>query len=153
MRRHDQRSTEPAFRRAGFSLIETLIVVAIVGILVLLAVPRVERALAFRSVAAARTGYASLFLRAKTAAVAARLPATVTVSSASAFAALAAPGGLRFMSDPVQFQALGVTVAPSAGSITIQPTGLVTSGTPYSVVISRSGVVDTVLITGYGRVQ
>lgn len=139
--------------RAGFSLVEMLIVVSILGILILMTVPRIERALALRSIANARVGVANLFLRAKTAASATRQTATLTVNGTSAFASLATPTGLRFLSDPVGFQDLGVTVSASAASLTIQPTGLVISGTPYKVVITRSGVSDSVMITGYGMVK
>ena len=130
-----------------------LIVVSIMGLLILIMVPRVEKALAFRSVSAVRSGYASLFTRAKIAAAATRQVATVTVNSTSAFGSLTTPTGVQFMSSPVEF-GLGVTVTASAASIKIEPSGLVsTTNTPYSVIISRGGVVDTVRITGYGRVE
>jgi Tfp pilus assembly protein FimT len=131
-----------------------LIVVTLIGILSLLSAPRIERALAARSVSAAKTDVANLFLRVRTTAVTTRQTASLVVGAGSAFGTVTTPaGGVRFLSDPVQFDSLRVGVSATTTTITVQPTGLVTSGLPAVIRLSRGGVSDSLRITGYGRIQ
>jgi prepilin-type N-terminal cleavage/methylation domain-containing protein len=140
--------------RAGFSLVEMLIVVVIIGMLTLIAMPRIDAAVTRRDVAAAKSGLTNLFLRAKVAAVTSRRPTTVTVGTGSAYATLVTPGGTtQYVGETIHFDSTGVASAPSAGTIVFQATGLVTGGGTYTVLLSKRGVVDSVMVVGYGRVQ
>jgi prepilin-type N-terminal cleavage/methylation domain-containing protein len=140
--------------RAGFSLVEMMVVVAIIGILTLMALPRIDTALSRRDVAAAKSGLANLFLRAKVAAVSNRRPTTVSVASGSAYATLTTvTGTTQYVGGMIVFSNSGVTASPSAGSLTIQPTGLVTNGTPFTVRLTKGSITDSVVVLGYGRVQ
>jgi Tfp pilus assembly protein FimT len=132
-----------------------LVVVAIIGILMLMALPRIDLAVSRRDVAAAKTGLANLLLRAKVAAVSSRRPTTVTVASGSAYATLVTTSGTtQYVGGMIVFSNSGVTATPSAGSITVQPTGLVSNGvTPWTVVLTKRSVTDSVMVLGYGRVQ
>jgi Tfp pilus assembly protein FimT len=128
-------------------------VLTIVGIMVLMSVPRLEQAWSRRDVSAARSGLGTLFLRARVAAVTARRPATLTVLSGMAYVTLATPTGPEFMGQALMFRTNGVVATPSSSSLTIEPTGLVRSRTPFIVELSKSGIVDTVTISGYGRLE
>jgi prepilin-type N-terminal cleavage/methylation domain-containing protein len=138
----------------GFSLVEMLVVVVILGALTLLAMPRIERALSRADVTAARVELANLILRARVAAVSARRPATLRVASGTAFVTMVTTSGTtQYVSGALVFDRTRVQATASASSITIQPTGLVTSGTPFSVRLSKRGITDSVTVSGYGRVQ
>jgi prepilin-type N-terminal cleavage/methylation domain-containing protein len=140
-------------REAGFSLVETLIVIVIVGLLTLLAMPRIDVALTRRDIASAKSGLTNLVLRAKVAAVSARRATTINVTSSSAYATLVTVGGTTQNVGGALFFETGVTASYSASTLVVQPTGLITSGTPFTVVFSKRGVTDSVMVVGYGRVQ
>jgi type II secretory pathway pseudopilin PulG len=140
-------------RLGGFSLIEAVTVISIIGILALMVAPRIDRAWSRRDVTAARVGLGSLFLRARVAAVTARRPATLTVANGKAFVTISTPTGPAYVSQTLLFQTNGVTATSSATSLTIEPTGLVRSGTPFVVALTKSGIVDSVVISGYGRLE
>ena len=139
---------------AGFSLVEAIVVVAILGVLVLLVAPRLDPIIAGRNVSSARAGFTNLYSRARIAAVQSRRTATITVSGDMASATVAMPGGPQAVGTVIQFDSLfGVQATASPTSVTIQPTGLVTTGLPFELVLVRSSVVDTVRITGFGKIQ
>jgi prepilin-type N-terminal cleavage/methylation domain-containing protein len=137
----------------GFSLIESVTVLVIIGIVVLIAAPRINRAWSRRDVTAARVGLGSLFLRARVAAVTARRPATLTVVNGMAYVTIATPTGPEYVSQTLLFQTNGVVATSSSTSLTIEPTGLVRAGTPFVVALTKSGIVDSVKISGYGRLE
>jgi len=140
---------------AGFSLLEMLTVVVMIGVLTLITMPRIERALSRRDVSAARVELANLFLRAKVAAVSARRQTTLNVASGTAYVTqVDQSGATQYVSGALVFTTSGVTATPTASSLAIQPTGLVTGGvTPFTVVLSKNGFTDSVVVSGYGRVQ
>ena len=140
-------------RAAGFSLIETLVVIVIVGLLTLMAMPRIDLALTRRDIASAKSGLANLILRAKVAAVSGRRATTINVNGSSAYATLVTVGGTTQYVGGTLYYDTGVTASYSASTLVIQPTGLVTSGTPFTVVFAKRGVTDSVMVVGYGRVQ
>ena len=140
-------------RIGGFSLIESVTVLVIIGIVVLIAAPRINRAWSRRDVTAARVGLGSLFLRARVAAVTARRPATLTVVNGMAYVTIATPTGPEYVSQTLLFQTNGVVATSSSTSLTIEPTGLVRAGTPFVVALTKSGIVDSVKISGYGRLE
>jgi type IV fimbrial biogenesis protein FimT len=138
----------------GFSLVEALIVVVILGVLVLLVAPRLDPIIASRSVNSARAGFSNLYSRARIAAVQARRSATITVTGNMASATVDMPGGPQFVGNLIQFDSLyGVEATASPTSVTIQPTGLVTDGLPFELVLSRSSIRDTVRITDFGKIK
>jgi type IV fimbrial biogenesis protein FimT len=139
--------------RGGFSLIEMLTVVSIMGVLALFAMPRLSSALSRRDVRAAKVGLANMVLSAKMSAVATRRPVTLTVVSGMASLSMVNSSGTTQYLSAIVFSSSGVSAAPSAATLTVQPTGLITSGTPYSVTVSKNGATDSVTVTGYGRVR
>jgi prepilin-type N-terminal cleavage/methylation domain-containing protein len=140
--------------RGGFSLVEAMIVVVILGVLVLLVAPRFDPIIASRNVSNARSGFMNLYSRARIAAVQARRKATITVTGNLATATVDMPLGPQAVGTAIRFDSLyGVQAEASPTSVTIQPTGLVIGGLPFELVLVRSSVADTVRITAYGKIQ
>ena len=138
----------------GFSLVEALIVIVILGVLVLVVAPRIGPIIAARNVSGARAGFSNLYSRARIAAVQARRSATISVTGNVASATVDMPLGPQMVGQLIRFDSLyGVQATASPTSITIQPTGLVTGGLPFELVLIRGSVVDTVLITDFGKIK
>jgi Tfp pilus assembly protein FimT len=134
--------------------VEALIVIVILGILSMYVAPRIGTALERRSLSGAREGFAALYASGRMAAVQSRARVTIRVESDLATATVATPNGPRPVGQAVLFQQeFGVTAAATADSVLIQPTGLVTAGLPFELVLSRGAVLTTLRITGYGRVE
>jgi prepilin-type N-terminal cleavage/methylation domain-containing protein len=137
----------------GFSLVEVVLVVSIVGLLALLSVPRIERALAARELAAARSSVTALWLRARVTAVQQRRPVVLTVSGGVVSASTSTSGGPVLVGTVPLLSEFGVNVTSPATSLTVAPTGLVLKGTPFLVRLARSGLTDSLRIVGYGRIE
>lgn len=137
----------------GFSLLETITAVAIVGILALMAVPRIGQALSRRDVAAARSEVSALLLNAKSEAVSRRRPVTFAVSTTQSSISTLSPGGTSVFLRAANYGVeRGVTAGPG-GTLTVQPNGLVLSGTPFVVRFQKGGVTDSLTVTGLGRIE
>ena len=139
----------------GFSLVEALIVVVMLGILAMLTVPRLEPILASRNVSGARSAFTNLYSLARLAASQNRTRATVSVTGGVAQAKIDLPGGgTQRVGQAIFFDSLyRVQAVATPTSLTIQPSGLITAGLPFELELQRSTVYDTVRITGYGKVQ
>lgn len=142
-----------ASNRRGFSLVEMLIAVILIGIVVLMAMPRIERALVRRDLSSARSGVVSLIQRAKAAAVQRRQAVTVNVSSSMAWLTAATSGGSQIIASLNLSAQYNVSATSSAATLTFQPTGLVVSGTPFTVWLSRATRPDSIRVTGYGKIE
>ena len=150
-----------AARRKGFSLVEMLVVVVILGIIVLLGFPRMQAGLVNNNVRAARTTFINMIAGARAAASQTNRSTWVKIESNRAVV-LARPrldlvntGSTNADTiGPVQdlSQAYGVTVTP-ADSFRFNP-GFTTLGAGTTTfTISRSGHSDIVTVDGLGRVQ
>lgn len=138
----------------GFTLIEMLMVVVVIGILIGVAVPRVAVALARRDVFGATSSFASLYREARTAALQTRLPATIRFASGIAVVTVSRSGVIDTLGRPLNFATeFGLTPATTATTLQIEPTGLILTGTPFTVVATKRGIADTVTIVGLGRMQ
>ena len=134
----------------GFSLVEAMVVVVIIGVLTLILVPRIEPLVASRAVASARAGFTSLYARARVAAVQNRRQATITVDQNM----MSVVVGTQNIGGAIRFDSTyKVTATASPTTVVIQPTGLVTTGLPFQLILVRSNAADTVRITDLGRVQ
>ena len=141
--------------RAGFSLIELLTVVSVLGLMMVIAAPRLADANTRRNVKGARAAVASLYARARVRAVQARRPATLQFTDSLAWVTI--PRGTGATLDTIggvqNLNALyGVSIAAS-GTISVQPTGLVNAGTPIKVTVTKQSKSDSVIISGYGKMQ
>src|SRR2546423_15682095 len=100
-----------------------LVVVVILGIMILLAMPRIERALSRRDVRSAKAGLANMIVNAKLSAASARRPVTLTVTSNMASLTLVNSAGATQYVSALLFSSSGVAASPSASTLVIQPTG------------------------------
>lgn len=140
--------------RAGFSLMEMLIVIVVIGILLTILVPRVGPTTARREVSGATEAFASIFRQARASAVQQRQ--TVTLSfNAGVATLLVSPGGvLDTIGYPMDFpNDFGLTPTVSGATIVVSPTGMVTSGTPFTFTAAKRGESRTITVTGAGRIE
>jgi len=150
----DRLSESRRWQSAGFGLLELLIVVVIVGMLVLMAFPRIERALARRDLQGSKAAVNSLVLRGKSAAVQLRRPVTLAITGNNAVLSAPTAGGtLQYLAVADLASAYGVAVTSSSPDLTFQPTGLVVTGTPFTVRVTKGALSDSVRLSGYGRIE
>jgi prepilin-type N-terminal cleavage/methylation domain-containing protein len=152
MRTHSGRPSS----RAGFSLVEILIVIVLAGLMLALAMPKLRQGLVMRDVKSARSALANMYARARVNALQTRKNSTVHFSGSQVW--VTAPLGTVPEGDTVGAvvdltNAYGVTVNASASTITVLPTGLANMPATVTVRVTRSGKSDSVMISGYGRLQ
>lgn len=139
--------------RSGFSLIELLIAVTLLGLLLAIAAPRVQQASAQQSVRNARAAVANLYARARVYAVQRRVPVTLQFGDSTAWITAPAGAGLDTLGAVEHLgRQFGVSVI-AGGAVAISPVGMVNAGTPISVSVTKSGHSDSIVISGYGRLQ
>jgi prepilin-type N-terminal cleavage/methylation domain-containing protein len=143
----------PSLGRAGFTLIEALIAVVLMGMLLALAPPRIRDAATSADVRNARAAVANLYARARVTAVQLRKPATLRFNVNQAYVTVPLGAGLDTVGAVVDLGTeYGVTLTPS-GTISVSPTGLVNANPPITILVSKSGKSDSLVISGYGRIQ
>jgi prepilin-type N-terminal cleavage/methylation domain-containing protein len=149
-----------AARRNGFSLVEMLIVVAILGILVAIGFPRMRAGMVNNNVRAARTTVINMIAAARSAAAQTNRSTWVMIQGGRALV-LARPrlDGLTGSTNadtigPIQnlTQLYGVTVTATVDSFRFNPTLTTLGAVSTKFTISRDGRVDTVVVDGLGRV-
>ena len=144
--------------RRGFSLIELMIVLVLVGILSDIALPFLRTAPAKSSVHGATTAIASYHAIARNAAIArgrtailvikAAAPATVlVVLRRSGSSVLDTVGAVENLYDR-----FAVTLTTTSDSVLFTPRGIGVSTSTTTVVATRGGVADTLTISAAGRV-
>jgi prepilin-type N-terminal cleavage/methylation domain-containing protein len=144
------------FRRetpAGFTLVELLIVVLVIGMVTLFAFPRAGAVLDHVQVRGARTAIVNKLNATRIAARSSNRVAVLRLAGNSLWLELNAmsgtsktvlPGGVGLNSS------YGVTVS-GPDSVKFDPRGLSQSGT-QTYLVSRNGWSDSVTINGYGRI-
>ena len=137
--------------RRAFSAIELTIVVGILSVLSAIAMPAVTRLLDRVRVRAAVTEIESLFATARHAAIARGTPASVEIDTVQ-----------RSISVTLDRDTLrkgmlgtehGIELATNRSSMTYTPTGVGYGAANLSVVVRRSAVADTVVVSRLGRVR
>ncbi|MES2124187.1 MAG: GspH/FimT family pseudopilin [Gemmatimonadota bacterium] len=151
----EREQRNPAWSRQGFTLTELLLVIVVIGILLAITAPRIATAMARRNVTGATAGMEALLRRARASAIQTRLPATITFASGVATVTVDSAGTAKVVGQPLNFAAQygGVAVTPSSATLRIEPTGLIVTGTPYTMIATKGSAADTTLITGYGRIE
>lgn len=136
--------------RGGFSLIELLLALAAAGLLLLIAVPRLSRAMDQIEVDAATSRVVGAHQRARMMAIARGQVLTLVIDSAEL--AIASRGGtpLWLQHGPA---AAGVTLSGSTRRFTFAPTGVTLGLSNASLVLSRGASQRTVLVSRLGRVR
>lgn len=152
-RRHLPRQRSAAARR-GFTLLEMLMVVVVIGLLIMMSAPRIAVAAAQRDVSGAHEAFASMFRQARASAMQTRQQVTLSFNAGVAVMTVA-PGGARdTIGYPLNFVGeFGLTPTLSSDSIVVAATGLVTSGAPFTFTASKRGESSSATITGSGRIE
>lgn len=141
--------------RSGFSLVEMMIAIALVGLLMAMAVPKIHDTVIKSEVRSARSAVASMYARARIYAVQQRKPAVVNLNATSAWVTTPdAGGGLDTVGAVVNLaNSYGVAVTYNTATLRFLPTGLANVAAPITVRVSRGGKSDSVVVTGYGRLK
>lgn len=146
--------------RRGFSAIELLTVLVIVGIITAFGIPRIRSAVLRSNVRSAKAAMGTLVVKARTVAVARGCNATMTLSSTSQTVSISVCnvngtgteilGGVDSL--PARFN---VFMRPSTSTLTFDPRGLSTDYATLIVAfssISSSSVSDSVIVNPLGQV-
>jgi prepilin-type N-terminal cleavage/methylation domain-containing protein len=149
--------TRRVVRESGFTLIEALIVIVLVGILSALAYPKLTGASARNSVRAARGQAISLYAKARAAAIETNRSTTLNFNATRAWItatpALLAGHTVDTIGQVENMAAsygVAMTYSP-AGTLTIDPRGLGSSSVT-TVWLRRNGFTDSMVVSGFGRV-
>jgi MSHA pilin protein MshA len=147
-------STSRRFTRAGFTAIEMLIVVVIVGVLAASVMPRISRIVAEERVRKLQGAVATDLELAFSLAARQRKPVTVTYNTSTQTLNISdrATGTVlksRYLGQSQTFSTTGVAFTPSAG-ITIFPAGLATAA--CTVTVANGGFRRRVAVTRAGLV-
>ena len=149
--------------RDGFTLVEALIVVVILGLIVLIGFPKVSAAMMKSDLRSARTTVVNLVATARAASVQSNRRTWIKFEGNKAYV-LARPrqtvGGGVGLDPPDTVGAVqdlsaqyGVTVTADADSIQFDPRGFGANfGDSTKVVLSRNSHTETVTLDGLGRV-
>jgi prepilin-type N-terminal cleavage/methylation domain-containing protein len=150
-----------ARRTNGFTLIETMLVVTILGTVALIGFPRMRDGMIRSNVRGARTTLINLLSKARTAATQTNRVTLFKIQGNNAFV-LARPrlvaAGISTVDTLGAVEQLGeiygVTVTAAIDSVRFDPRGMGTgfgvAGTTFSV--SRNGKTETITVDGLGRV-
>lgn len=148
-------------RRDGFTLVETLIVVVLLGLIVLIGFPKMSSAMVQNDVRGARTTMVNLVAKARAASVQSNRVTWIKIEGNSAYVG-ATPrlvaDGLSTTDTVGAVQDLagvyGVAVVAGVDSIQFDPRGFGTGfGTTKSITVSRGSHSSTITIDGLGRVR
>jgi prepilin-type N-terminal cleavage/methylation domain-containing protein len=142
-------------RAAGFTLVETLIAIVVVGLVSLIALPRFQEAMATTNLRGARTKVASLYAKTRAVAIESSRTATLRVQGGNAYV-IASPrrkagAGTIDTITPVEnlYTQYGVNLAPDI-DVRVAPTGLGLDAA--TLVLTKGSHVDTVSISRVGQV-
>ena len=145
-------------RRNGFTLIETLLVVVIMGLVTLMALPKINSAFAHTNVINAKSRLVALYSTARSAAMSLNQTAILRLNGNQVYVyarprrkAPTAGNSVDTIVRPTNFSTVyGVTVSGGADSVRIASTGLGLDSA--AVILTNDSMVDTVFISRYGRV-
>lgn len=145
--------------KQGFTIIETMMVVTILGSVVLIGYPRMRDGMTRANVRGARTTLINLLTKARTAATQANRVSLLKITGNDAYVLLRPrllPGaGNADTLGPIQAlgESYGVTVTAEVDSVRFDPRGLGTGfGTGTTFLVSRNGKTETIRVDGLGRV-
>jgi prepilin-type N-terminal cleavage/methylation domain-containing protein len=150
-----------ATRTNGFTLVETMLVVTILGVVALIGFPRMRDGMIRTNVRGARTTLINLLSKARTAATQTNRITLLKIQGNNAFVLarprLGPPGAGSNADTLGAVERLGdiygVTVTAAIDSVRFDPRGLGTGfGTGTDFLVSRNGKTETIRVDGLGRV-
>jgi prepilin-type N-terminal cleavage/methylation domain-containing protein len=143
-------------RRHGFTLIEMLIVMVIIGIAGLIALPKLNSAFAQSNVISAKARLSALYSTARATAMGSNQTAVLRVNGNQVYV-YASPrrkpgaGAVDTIVRPMNMStAYGVTLSGGVDSVRISSTGLGLDSA--AIVLTKYHAVDTLYISRYGKV-
>lgn len=146
-------------QRGGFTLIETLMAVVVIGLLCLIGFPRLTNAMMKNNVRSARTVVLTMYARARSAAIETGRTATLHFNGGTAVVTaaprLSGAGTCDTIMPPVNLTTqYGVTVASSGASdLVVDGRGFSTNGAGATTIsLTHGSVKDSMVISGFGMV-
>lgn len=153
------RSRLRSSRSAGFSLVEMLIVVVIIGLVMLFTYPRAALILEHTSVRGARTAIVNKINAARTAARTSNQVAVVRLVNNIMWVELNALTGTAktTVGGVVSLRANYRVGATGPDSVRFDPRGMMrqddSPAPPHTFVVTRNGWSDSVVVSSYGRIS
>ncbi len=146
----------PAGLRRGFTMIEMLIVVVVIGLMLRVALPYLRTGIAKANVTGALSAIASLHSVARTSAIQKGRTAVLVVdhANAKALVLLKKTGSTAFdtVGSVVDLASRwGVTVTTTTDSTVFTPLGIGQGSANNTIITLRSGFADTLVISTAGR--
>ncbi len=144
-------------RGRGFTLIEILVVVTMVGALLVVAIPFFRNATSKQSVRSAMSALASMHARAKSVAIQRGRSASL-VLDAGAGTAVITSTTVAGVTDTVgnvedMVARFGVSFSTTQSPLTFSPRGIGTNNAGTTIIISKSGFSDTIAVSAAGRLM
>jgi prepilin-type N-terminal cleavage/methylation domain-containing protein len=144
-------------RRDGFTLVEALMVIVVIGLVSLIGLPRLQNAWAHSNVLSSKAKITSLYARARASAIEGSRTAILVVNGGNAYV-VARPrlvdlAGSTFDTiTPVEnlYTQYRVNLTADVDSLPVAPTGLGLGGA--QVVLTKGSYADTVFVNQYGRI-
>jgi prepilin-type N-terminal cleavage/methylation domain-containing protein len=147
-------------RKNGFSLVEMLIVVVIIGAVSLIAFPKVSSAMAKNNLRSARVTVANMFGKARAVATSTNKRTWINFTGNNVYVT-ATPRVVPVSGSTLDTigtverldAAYGATVIPGAASLAYDPRGFASTGNATLIfVVTRGGKRDSVMVNGLGRI-
>jgi prepilin-type N-terminal cleavage/methylation domain-containing protein len=142
--------------RSGFTVIELLWVIVIMGVMGALAIPRIRGALQKQNVRSARVAGVAHIVKARAAAVQRGCRATVHVRSSGLIwvtaCKTAGPGIDTLGSVDDLHERYGVTLLTTRDSVQFDPRGLSLGNQTDTVVVRNAVATDSIVVNAVGRV-
>ena len=150
-------------RKNGFTLVEMLIVVVLIGAVLLIGWPKVAAGLAKTNLRSSRTTVANMFARARAFAMQSNRRTSINFNGNNVVIT-ASPRTLGGVGNTVDTiggveklsEAYGVTLTPPGGvtpySVAYDPRGFGSLGATQKFLVARNSKQDSVMIDGLGRV-
>lgn len=144
--------------KRGFSVIELVIVMVVIGVLAAFGIPRLRNSLEKSNIRGAKAGFATLVATARGVAVQRGCPATLNLTADSAWVTACnltpppAPATVVVGSKKLVGSQYSVTFTPSAASVTYDPRGIQTDFKTTTIRIAGSTLTDSVIINQVGKV-
>jgi prepilin-type N-terminal cleavage/methylation domain-containing protein len=147
-------SPDPAgmrMRRNGFTLIEMVIVIVVMGLILMIAMPKLTNWSDGAAARGARTKATSMLAKARASAIQNNKPTRVEFNGTNG--AVVVVGTTDTLEKVTLGTEYGVSMSPSSWSVTYDPRGIGTpSQTTLNISFTRSGKSSGLTVSGYGRV-